>query len=112
MRLKVGFPLLDHVLMLSLLRVLRVLRLLQMLAEAGLANLLLVMTGGRRVAVVKGLLVFRWFPVDRQLRHDRLLHVAVGVMAQAVIRHHVLGLGVLLIGLVPREKVDNDNKKK
>lgn len=100
MRLRVSrFLLRDR--MLSLLGDCEVLLLL---GEALLADGLLVMVRGWSVAVIKGVLVFRRFPVDRQLRHDGLLHVAVGVMAQAVIRHHMLGLGVLLIGLVPRGK--------
>lgn len=74
-----------------------------LLPDVLLVCCIVVIVWGWRVVLVVRVLIRRWLPVDRQLRHNRLISGTFCVMAHVVIWHHILGLWVLLTGLVPRK---------
>lgn len=86
---------------------------LLLLPDIRLVGQIMVVILGRGVIVlVKRFRVNSWFPVDRQLGHDEFISGTFCVMAHVVIRHHILRLGVLLAGLVPRKERVHERKRR
>lgn len=88
-------------------RMLLLLMLLLLLLLPGVrlvAQVLVVILGRGVIVLVKRFLVDGRFPVDRQLGHYEVISGPFCVVAHVVIRHHMLRLGVLLAGLVPRKQ--------